>query len=775
MAKRKKKSKRRRSSTLTGKERLLDEFLRKFDKATNEFTNLHGAKRAGEILNAIRDNKEGGLSLIESDTVTTLNDKIAEAEAQGIEQGLSDREMRARKIFKTLGEELDWASQDMLAEINASFGGNSKKILDRYLDGHPPKNKTEQAIVDMAIDWFEQLKREALERGLTPEDAEKNRIANLLVPSLTQEFLTFVEEIEMLYEDGDDPDDIAAALEIPEGKATTHIISSAIKFLTEGSKSLVGHVKDTLDHGSTAELRELIEGLQRSPVGYESVFGNWMQQCLSRQKKKIKVGEVEAKAPIEFGMQEGIHMTGNVREPDDPYLKSVWKDSPAIAAQMDPSLIELDGHPGTKVEFNYGDTKDIEKWTLETYMHVCHYLLDSTRKKRKTRSFGTAEEKERRRYASHMWALLKNARIYSFGPELFRDIYHASDVFTTEKIAGMSYSSFGELSTQEKLAEAESQDHKRLIEKEGEDWPFPRELPFDNIWIGLGKGIRLTNLQAALRLLGFNKQQMEGFRGATLLGYLLTRDGDCHEFLDVQHWDDIEQDMYSVVYWGPKRIGPVTAMAFPQFRECLRKWPDSYDLTPWLINGLIGSIESHSTIVIEGARGRFARQTAVRQLQKFYDLKHIPPPYYVITLKKKTIREDVHRLHQGVRKRQLAYQHEREGHYRLRICARGPLPMPEKEREKYQKRAKGVKGLLEIWEAKVPSGLAAEYMRKRHRRPKGDDEWLVTLVTRIDDMMVPADPPPGMPFVPAMRRVPSSDRKSVKRKDSKPKGDDDDE
>ena len=389
--------------------------------------------------------------------------------------------------------------------------------------------------------------------------------------------------------------------------------------------------------------------------------------------------------------------------------------------------------------------EDSTQATLESYMMICSWLLEDSRKDRTTIKLGSANPCEHKQDSSAIWAKMRNARIFHFTFDQFQRIYHGADVYTTEEIAGMDWGSLGENT----ISKSESKHHQTIVTKIGLTWPFPEHLPFDNIFLGLGAGVPLTPTQFFLRMSMDRAKEIQ-IAAAKLMGYLVTVQGDVIEFMVTKNLPDTLG-----MYFHPKRAGAGLRVIGNFVEQPEGNWDGPYDLTPWIIGGLVQSINDHQTVIIEG-EGRIARQQHWRKrAKKDFRIKHIPPPYYTVTIQARTIKEELFSKWKSDKTRTLAYQHDRRGHYRVRV-ARGPLPMSEKDRKKFEARAKHIGGGSEqkIFETKRLDEDTIKELNKRNVPLKRTDEWMVVLITWVDDMKVPADPEPGVPYVPSIRKVP---------------------
>lgn len=410
------------------------------------------------------------------------------------------------------------------------------------------------------------------------------------------------------------------------------------------------------------------------------------------------------------------------------------------------------------------DPKHCEKKTLDNYQQLLSFLFDSTRthptaKFEKLSRLGTAGAAEHKRLASFLYAKLRTARVFSFTGLQLREMYVAADRYTTEEIAGCD---FEQGLGPGKVSNEEADHHRKTVTKAGDTWPFPEKLPFEICYLGFGDGMPLNESQAFLRMTA--DQMVRQISPPALVGYLLTSDGLCVEFLrTLERADDGEETVG--YYFNPKHASRAFVQATlgftppePEGRLTLTSWEASYDLSPWIVQGLIGSINWHNTLVVEG-KNRLKRVVGPGK----GGIRHIPPPYYVVTIRSQTVRDDVVNVwnaFKGKKKKELHYQHDRRAHYRLHVY-RGKLPLSDKARKDFEQRKKKCKGDFQIWEARRPTEEVARCLAERGHAPKGSGEWMVTILTWIEDMLIPANPAPGIPYVPSIRKVPAVKRKAV--------------
>jgi len=101
------------------------------------------------------------------------------------------------------------------------------------------------------------------------------------------------------------------------------------------------------------------------------------------------------------------------------------------------------------------------------------------------------------------------------------------------------------------------------------------------------------------------------------------------------------------------------------------------------------------------------------------------------------------------KKSQREYQHQWQvtGHDRIRV-KRGPLPLDEKTRAGLLK-PRGNGARYQIYEEMHPSDELAKQLWRRGVKPKGDNEWMAVLVSRVQDYV---KGPVDAPFIPSTRR-----------------------
>jgi len=364
--------------------------------------------------------------------------------------------------------------------------------------------------------------------------------------------------------------------------------------------------------------------------------------------------------------------------------------------------------------------------TLASYLHTLEALLQATRNTSSVRTLDGRSSDEGQRLARSLWASMRNARIFDFSHADYALAHHSADVYTTTKIAGLSWVPEG----QSTLTTDESETYIERIHSAGERVPFPDPLPFDSFFIGFGYGVPLTELQAEVRTAGALHQRK--LVASALLGYIVSHSdgGWITEIIQVVESDD-------------NYILPNVVCARGVWQDPIR------NLAPWITTHLIGVINDHRQLILE-SKPSFAQKRSWQKKGKALKVHGlIPKPYYVVRLEKALIEDTGRRTRGHLAKiaRELSYRHDRRGHERCYI-RRGKLPISADDLEKLQRAE------YRIWTLDEPDSNAYRQLMERGQPPKAPNEWIAILTRWIDPTVVG---PEDAPYVPAIR-IPSAGR-----------------
>lgn len=309
-----------------------------------------------------------------------------------------------------------------------------------------------------------------------------------------------------------------------------------------------------------------------------------------------------------------------------------------------------------------------------------------------------------------LWAWMKNARIFELDPFVYGEVYHAVDVWTTEVIAGLEWTSEGE------IPKEETEHHLRAVHSAGVHVPYPEKLPFEFTWIGYKEGVFLRPHQGLLRL-GSNPHQLTKVR---IVGHLMTHHRESYE-----------------VSAGETPNGEVM-FVINQVHEGQR-WIFPWMMHPWILNSMVNAINANQTLLLEGERS-FAYKRMFEKARKKFKLKMWPPPmWYPVNLKSELITGEYQaqlEIH-----REYSHRWDVRAHERVRV-RRGPLPVADSLRRDLLRRG------YRLFETDITEDDTLEKLRKRGLRGKGPEEWVAVLTSWVDEHM---KGPETAPYVPAVR------------------------
>jgi len=351
---------------------------------------------------------------------------------------------------------------------------------------------------------------------------------------------------------------------------------------------------------------------------------------------------------------------------------------------------------------------------VQTYLYALERLLEGARNdKGAIRSLSGDDPQRGIELSRVLWARMRNARIFEIPVSTYLAFYKTASAEIDRKYPGE-----GTLSSKD-------------MDILGRDLPFPEELPFENVYLGIGSGMNLIPEQGLMRV---HSSQHHKVRNVRLLGFVISAEPqEVYELCSVETGDD--------------------NFIVPGKRYYLGSWDTGRMMTPWVINDVIDLLNSHR-VVVEKGPSRLSMKVTFRRQNKATGTKAMPPPYYTIRMKD-SYREAPEETNEGGRKGQvLSYRHDREAHERV-LVRRGALPIDPEDREKLEKRGYRV----------VTGRLSAEdYERlsKRRKAPKRVDEWIAVKAIRIEQTIIGN---PSLPYVPGSR-VPQigKDQKVVDRR-----------
>lgn len=383
-----------------------------------------------------------------------------------------------------------------------------------------------------------------------------------------------------------------------------------------------------------------------------------------------------------------------------------------LLAGVDPSLPPTD----TPIHLTAPPPKEDEgDGAVQTYLQCLRAFLEAARGNPKalrdltkpSGPQGNDDVEEGLRVVRTMWARMRNARVF----EIPVDVYN-----------GLRSSALG---TADRLMEAtpglkglKETDQLRLL---GDSLGMPEHMPFEQMYIGIGKGVQLPREVAMVRV---PPKLCDGdLLYVNLLGYLVSEP------------DGVVVELLHVVLKGDDFI-------LPMIERAAGTWVSGWMLVPWIVHGLVNLINEHSVVVLEKHKLSREVRKDIRKMSKKAggDVANIPKPYYKLRMKRGVVQKDDFKK-VIPESRKLTYRHDRRGHERCYI-RRGPLPLDAEVRT-------GLKdGGYRIYELERLSAEDAERLLSRELPGKSVEEWMAIKTVWIDDQVIG---PKDGPYVPAVR------------------------
>lgn len=607
-----------------------------------------------------------------------------------------------------------------------------------------------------------------LNRGESLDEKEQNLIRmadehNLLTESFHDTNITWTLQGEDLMLTGDN---LHHAMQVPRNrdvlasqiaaKSSTLTFEDALakvekafeSMMAKGETVVAQSIDESTPPSATAHMGETDLAKARAGGDELKKIVNWpeMLKQLTIRHRRLHAEQVAEASPamaMSFGLNEMPK-----EKLDDEMVASVISEWDLMRANCPPEYIDEfndvigklkdmgDGQGKTKMPkflderakippAPYGTldgkvSKNQDDATVSNYMGIMGYLFDVSRGK--IRSGHPSHKRD----ASLAWAMMRDARIIHFDPQTWADLDNEADSMVVEKFMGMSADKFwNEIEMTEDLATK----HYNAVAFGAKRAPWPEHFPFDAIWIGYGEGVWLEQKGLAMR---FNMRRWglpEGVISGAVVGHLVTATGHVWEFTKFRYDDGS------------------MGMTYEHIRHVDGGWVRRYDLAPWTVPALVEIVNQHRTMVIEQDMPDF--RSEMRDRRKQLGLKgkkyrgHVPPPFYVVKVRNRTIIERLRHEDETGTGRSPSYRHDVRGHWRCRIRA-GKLPLDPKTKENLTKRE------YKVYEHMQPKGEDLERIMERGRR-KGPDEWIAIKSTFIEAHQSPNNP--ELPYVPATRRV----------------------
>lgn len=334
---------------------------------------------------------------------------------------------------------------------------------------------------------------------------------------------------------------------------------------------------------------------------------------------------------------------------------------------------------------------------------------------------GSGLSHEERRVWAGILHGVRDARVFDVPPEVYITL---SDTASNYALSAAGLDSFPNQDDDE-LEFTRKWQRLHYVRRET---PLPEKLPFNNIFFGLGEGVIAKT---------------EDGEDAHIHGVLLCRSGYV-ALLMTSHFKNEEGEIEEGEIEEGKGLLPIRS---PE------GWAQAGFPIPWILLSLIDMINDHNTFVVSTPQRSKSFNQSFRAVSKKYKhKKKIPEPYYLITLKRKLVRDtELDRLGRVAPTVRTPPDHrwDTRGHERVKV-QRGKLPLDEKTRRKLSRRG------YRIYEL---GGLsAADYERLMKRPdipPKRPEEWLAIKHKWVDSYV---NGPKDAPYVPGIRRMPHKER-----------------
>jgi len=368
--------------------------------------------------------------------------------------------------------------------------------------------------------------------------------------------------------------------------------------------------------------------------------------------------------------------------------------------------------------------KRLAEETVASYFEAC----ESARSQSK-RAVGIdgITWKEATENARRVWALLSQARVFAFDPMQYAKFYHLADVHTCE-LAGFGWN--------EVTTSTEEARHLYSVYRDtAEKIPFPEKIPFDAVFIGFGKHLALSALQASMRITDETIRGM-GVRSAQLYGFVLGTMGDVKEAYAVVKMEGraVNGVGFVVTYTNDRSIPGYGRDDWP----C--DWLQPANLDPWVIPLMVEAIneKKHLTLEHPGLGVKMSRKAIMKRSTA--GMLPLPMPYYVVTLKDSFAEEAVRKLAGPGRSLTYSHRFDVRGHDCVRV-AKGKLPLDREIGAKLRKRG------YVIYDIQPIAQEHFEILQKRGIR-REPDEWIAVLVYHREAYI---KGPEGAPYIPATR------------------------
>lgn len=445
------------------------------------------------------------------------------------------------------------------------------------------------------------------------------------------------------------------------------------------------------------------------------------------QQRKIRSAE--------FGVRDQKSNVNHMLDMADPPAhataeeRELWMKSPISVVRQ--GIADGDPRWENFVEALREDAteqEDMEEHTLRAFFdlqEVCYQMA-------KDKEDPKGEDAVKARIA---WTFLQRARVFHIDASVYGEIYQACDRYCTTTLSGFEYSApkwvggkpVYELPEGQQAID-ETEHHVKTLRAASPTAPMPEKWPFEVMFVGYGKGILLSDLQANGKFHEMGKVVPSNVKNVVITGALLTATGYVFEFYRMRLHDG------------------TSGIVMESLRTPELGFIATFDLAPWYLPKLVEFIASHRMYVLEQDLSpdntKRAKQVKRRTDKRYHPgSRWMPRPYYRMRMKHTVIQEKSRNLFPQPGKAR-TYRTDVVGHDR-HLVRRGDLPLDPKQRAVLLNRG------YQIFENTfLPAPLVEVLVRKGHHR-KLPHEWMAVKEIWIDQHMNVNDE--SLPYVPALR------------------------
>jgi len=358
-----------------------------------------------------------------------------------------------------------------------------------------------------------------------------------------------------------------------------------------------------------------------------------------------------------------------------------------------------------------------EDSVVDMYLRFCSTLRNLVMKHPRAKDAASHAQQQGER---DMWARLNQARIIDLGSAFYAATYHEADVYTTEHIAGQSWTRPG---TGQKLTEEDGRKFFEDITEGGKHHPLDVEhLPFDHVLFMFGPGEVLLNPTIGkLRYDNPTEHPQLMF-----MGYLVSYDG-------------FVADLAISAKGSSDEMLACSYVRHPNYAT----WSKAFFLSPWIVSAVIDYVNEHRQIMLENDPP--ANWKRPKKGRKQFVKHPIPKPYYTVFLDKDVRVQDwLGRRRKAETGTSFEYQHRFDvrAHERCYI-RRGPLPLADKLRQKMVDAGYRIYAMGDMHPDDV------RRLAERKQPPRGGGEWVAIKVRWIAHDVRPHND--ALPYIPAVQ------------------------